>query len=289
MGAWQSAVDVPAHVLEYLRGQNTLTLATATAEGVPHAATLTYVNDGLSLYCWMRPEALTLRHIDENPAVAFAIDRYTADWSQTQGVQGSGQARMVLDPVEIGHIVAQFERKYPGLSGSRASNLVFFRVTPAQVRFIDNRRATPEGASPDPQTLGVEYHASLVYSVFRDLPRREVDAVAGHLEPLRVETGGVIVRQGAPADKFFIIIDGEVEVVRDGERVATLRAGQFFGEMAILRDIPRTATVRATAPTTLLTMEREAFRSLVAQSLATTQDFDQVVRERLGAAPAADQ
>src|SRR5439155_19474132 len=99
------------------------------------------------------------------------------------------------------------------------------------------------------------------------------------------DAGDVIVRQGAPADKFFIIIDGEVEVVRedDGEHrtLATLSRGQFFGEMAILRDTPRMATVRAVMPTTLFAMERDAFQGHVAGSMGTTQDFDQVIQQRL--------
>jgi CRP-like cAMP-binding protein len=95
----------------------------------------------------------------------------------------------------------------------------------------------------------------------------------------------VIVRQGAPADKFFIVVDGEVEVVRDSDgktrRLATLGKGQFFGEIAILRDAPRVATVRAVKPTTLFAMERDVFRSLVAQSMGTTGDFDRVIQQRL--------
>jgi CRP-like cAMP-binding protein len=51
--------------------------------------------------------------------------------------------------------------------------------------------------------------------------------------------------------------------------------------MAILRDMPRAATVRAIKPTTLLAMDRETFRGLVAQSLGTTQDFDRVIQQRL--------
>ena len=74
----------------------------------------------------------------------------------------------------------------------------------------------------------------------------------------------MIVRQGAPADKFFIIVDGEVEVVRESEgktrSLGTLGRGQFFGEIAILRDTPRIATVRAVKPTTLFAMERDIFR-----------------------------
>ena len=157
--------------------------------------------------------------------------------------------------------------------------LSFFRVTPSEIEFIANAGAA--GA------LGMDYHRSLVYSVFRNLPRQEVEMLSGQLHVVTFDAGEIIVRQGTPADKFFIIVDGEVTVLRDegqgSVEVATLRRGQFFGEIAILRDTPRTATVRAGTPVTLLTMDREVFRSLIAQSLSTTQDFDRVIKERLSA------
>ena len=87
-----------------------------------------------------------------------------------------------------------------------------------------------------------------------------------------------------PADKFFIIVDGEVEVLHEGDQprqLATLRSGEFFGEIAILRDTPRTATVRAVRPTTLLAMDRDTFKGLLAQALGTTYDFGAVIQERL--------
>jgi CRP-like cAMP-binding protein len=102
---------------------------------------------------------------------------------------------------------------------------------------------------------------------------------------MQFDSGDVIVRQGAPADKFFIIVEGEVDVVREEggqqHQLATLQRGQFFGEMAILRDAPRMATVTAKAPTTVFAMERDAFRGLVGQSIGTTQDFDRVIKQRL--------
>jgi CRP-like cAMP-binding protein len=57
--------------------------------------------------------------------------------------------------------------------------------------------------------------------------------------------------------------------------------GSFLGEVSIMRDMPRLATVRATKPTTLLAIDRDTFRGLVAQSLGTTEDFDRVIQERL--------
>jgi uncharacterized protein YhbP (UPF0306 family) len=275
--------ETPAHVLEYLRSQNTLTLATATGSGLPHAATMVYVADGLALYFCTRPDTTTARNIAQNPNVAFTIDEYSPDWSKTKGIQGGGECQVLLSPADIKRVVTLFRERFTFLSEASTANVSFYRIVPAALQYIDNE-GTGAGR---PQSLAMEYRRSLVYSVFRALPRHEVETLAARLETVHVEAGGTIVRQGAPADKFFIIVDGEVDVLREEapgqgpKKVASLKRGQFFGEMAILRDSPRTATVQAVTPTTLLTMDRDVFRSLVAQSLATTEDFDRVIRQRL--------
>ena len=274
--------EVPPEVLAYLSEHPALTLATASRSGVPHAATLVYVNDGPTLYFWTRPESTTARHIEQNPVVSFAVDVYNPDWSKTKGVQGSGESQIVLTPQDISHVVELFQQKYPGLQETRTTNLSFYRVTPTSIVYIDNERSERKPTGP---ALGADFHREMVYSIFRELPQRAVETVAATLDTVQVGPGEVIVRQGAPADKFFIIADGEVEVVREeagrAHSVARLGQGQFFGEMAILRDMPRTATVQAVRPTTLLAMDRGVFRGLVAQSLATTEDFDQVIQQRL--------
>jgi uncharacterized protein YhbP (UPF0306 family) len=271
-----SATDVPPHVLDYLRDRQTLTLATASPGAVPHATTLVYVADGIALCVWTDPESTTARHIAQNPVVSFAIDEFAPDWRETKGIQGMGNCQVVLDSVEIARVIELFEGKHPTLSGALTSSLSFFRIAPTELRFIDNTAA--EAADQ------VMYHHELVYSLFRDLPEHEVETLDAKLRTVKVGAGDVIVRQGAPADKFFIVVDGEVEVVHeDGETrlLATLGQGQFFGEIAILRDTPRMATVRALKPTTLFAMERDVFRALVAQSMGTTEDFDRVIRQRL--------
>jgi uncharacterized protein YhbP (UPF0306 family) len=276
---------VPPHVLDYLREHNALTLATASPAGVPRAATLVYVNDGPTFYVWTRAAGTTARHVDENPFVSFTVDDYSPDWRKTKGVQGNGRCRVVLSPAETRKIVELFSAKFPSVGAEDVpSNVVFFRIEPVSLLFIDNT-----GGGPGDQAIGQEYSGEVVYDVFRALPREEAAQVAGEMQPLTAEPGEEIVREGAPADRFFIITDGEVEVVRDvdGEerRLATMGKGQFFGEIAILRDTPRSATVRALTRVTLLAMERDAFKHLVAESLGTTQDFDAVVRERLEREP----
>jgi uncharacterized protein YhbP (UPF0306 family) len=282
--------QAPPHVLDYLRAEATVTVATATRTGVPHAATMVYVADGITLYFCTRPDSTTARNVAQNPAVAFTVDQYSADWAQTRGVQGSGECQVLLNAADIKRVVGLFRSRFSFLSPeTTTANLSVYRVVPSELRFIDGAAEGQSGA-----TLGMQYQRSMVYSVFRDLPRQEVEAVAGKLETVQVEAGTTVVRQGGPADKFFIIVDGEVEVVREamqageGNRtLATLGPGQFFGEVAILHDGPRTATVRAKTRTTLLTMDRDVFRGLVAQSLATTQDFDRVIRQRLAEVAAA--
>jgi uncharacterized protein YhbP (UPF0306 family) len=281
MGSNSPVLEVPGHVLDYLQDQPTLTLATASPAGVPRATTLIYVNDGPTIYVWTRPDTATARHMEQNPIVSFAIDEYTPDFRGTKGIQGTGEVTVVLNPAEVKRTKERFEEKYPSLGGALSANISFFRISPSELQFIDNTSA--EGK--DTGHGGIAFNRDLVYSVFRDLPERDAATLAAQLNTVEVEPGAVIVRQGAPADKFFIIVDGEVEVLREdkGETrtLGTMTAGQFFGEMAILREAPRTATVRALTPTTLLTMERDDFRSLVAQSLETTQDFDRLIQERL--------
>jgi len=270
-------LEVPQHVLEYLAEQQTLTLATASPHAVPWAATFTYANEGPVLYVWTRPDTTTARHMEQNPIAAFTIDEFSSDFREIHGIQGSGECRVLLDPSEIKRVVELFERKYPPLAGTLSSNVSFYRLAPAELQFIESKTGGTGAA--------VTFPRDIVYSVFRDLPEQEAESLTAELQTVEVGPNEVIVRQGAPADKFFIIVDGEVEVVRsdDGSEhvLATLKRGQFFGEIAILRDLPRVATVRAVAPTTLFAMERRAFQGLVAQSLGTTQDFDRVIQERL--------
>jgi uncharacterized protein YhbP (UPF0306 family) len=281
----QQAVDVPSHVLDYIGEQKTLTLATATPSGVPHAATLLFVNDGPNLYFWSRPNTTTTRQVEQNPVVSFAIDSYSDDLRQTRGVQGRGECNVILSGEEIARVADLFGQKFPDLSPGATMSISFFRISPSDIEFIDN---TGEGSDAPRGQFGAEFHRQRAYSVFSDLPTQEGEGIAGQLQITQVGAGEVVVRQGGPADKFFIVADGEVEIERDvdgqTQSVATFGRGHFFGELSIMHDTPRAATVRATRPTTLLAMERDTFKDLVAQSLGTTgTGFDQVIQARLRA------
>jgi CRP/FNR family transcriptional regulator, cyclic AMP receptor protein len=81
----------------------------------------------------------------------------------------------------------------------------------------------------------------------------EVDFPADH----------VIARQGEIGTGFFVVIEGRVRVVRDGEEVAELGPGDFFGEMSVIDGLPRVAQVVTTEPTRCLALASWEFERLV--------------------------
>ncbi len=275
--------ELPGPVLDYIGEQNTLTLATASPTGAPHAATFLYVNDGPSLYFWSRSSTVSSKHIEQNPMVAFTIDEYTTDLNQTRGVQGTGECSVLLSGEQIARVADLFGRKFPTLSPGATMSISFYRITPTEIQFIDNKKSS--GAARE-GVFGAEFHRERSYSVFGGLPTQTAQAISASLQLVDAEPDSVVARQGGPADKFFIVVEGELEVTREeggsSETVNTLGPGDLFGEMAILFDKPRGTSARATKPTKLLVMDGATFRSVVAQSLGTTPDFDQIIRDRLG-------
>jgi uncharacterized protein YhbP (UPF0306 family) len=278
-----ATVEVPKKVLDYLAAHRTLTLATASPTAVPRASTFLYVNDGPTLYFWSRAETTTARQIAQNPMVAFTVDDYSEDLNQTQGVQGTGECSVLLSGEQIARVADLFGQKFPSLSPGSTMSISFFRITPTEIQFIDNTATTPRSGERG-ESFGAEFHRDRSYSVIADLAAQEPpETIVASLQTMDVPAGETIVRQGAPADKFFIVVDGEAELVREGTGATgdVIGAGQLFGEAAIMRDQPRSATVRAKTEVKLLTLDRDTFRDLIAQSIGITPDFDQVIRARL--------
>ena len=98
--------------------------------------------------------------------------------------------------------------------------------------------------------------------------------------------GDAVVREGEEGNKFYIIVRGKFDIVKndlDGgeKRVAVLQDGDHFGEIALLKDIPRTATVRSIGPSVLLSVRREAFHRLTAEYPQILQALERTLLERI--------
>ena len=93
--------------------------------------------------------------------------------------------------------------------------------------------------------------------------------------------GHVIARQGDIGTGFFVIVQGSVRVVRDGEVVARLGAGEFFGELSVLDRQPRNATVSAETPTRCLALASWDFDKVLLEQPALTLAILRGVAARL--------
>ena len=72
-----------------------------------------------------------------------------------------------------------------------------------------------------------------------------------------------VARQGEIGTGFFIVVDGGARVVRDGETIATLGPGDFFGELSVLDGKPRNAQVVTVGPTSCLALASWDFEAVL--------------------------
>jgi hypothetical protein len=118
-------------------------------------------------------------------------------------------------------------------------------------------------------------------SMLRPLPMPAIDSLAAHVGHASVATGQEVFHQGDYGDRFYVIDDGEAEVIGDGRLIGTLGPGDAFGEIALLHDVPRTTTVRARTPLELYTLDRRHFVPAISGYQSSAREADATVDGRL--------
>jgi CRP-like cAMP-binding protein len=99
--------------------------------------------------------------------------------------------------------------------------------------------------------------------LFAECSKAELRELALVADELDLRDGRVLVREGRPGREFFVLIDGNVRISKNGRKVNELGPGDWFGEIALLTNTPRTATVTATSPIRVLVITDRAFRLVV--------------------------
>lgn len=122
---------------------------------------------------------------------------------------------------------------------------------------------------PPPPLTGAELRP---IALFAGIPDTGLDALAPTLTLLTPDAGEILFREGDPAREMFILLEGEIEILKCSRagtdtRVAMLGPGDWLGEMSILDVQPRSATVRTLAPSRLVRV--------------TAQDLDALYRRDL--------
>ncbi len=101
--------------------------------------------------------------------------------------------------------------------------------------------------------------------LFGDLDAHDLALIARWVEEVHADPGQMLIEQGSMPYELVVIEDGTVDVVRDGETIATLGSGDVVGEIALLGQHRRMASVVATTRVRALTLPVEALQSLTSE------------------------
>jgi CRP-like cAMP-binding protein len=99
--------------------------------------------------------------------------------------------------------------------------------------------------------------------LFSACSNKELEKVAKASDEIRMTAGTLIVDQGQTGREAFIVVEGEVEVKRNGRRVASLGPGAIVGELSLLDHGPRTATATCETDCTLLVIDSRRFTGVL--------------------------
>lgn len=108
--------------------------------------------------------------------------------------------------------------------------------------------------------------------LFGGLSDEALDQLARELKVVRHEAGVQVMREGENAREMFVVLAGELEVMRHSRtgvegRIAVLGPGNWFGEMSLIDPQPRSASVQTIAPTVLLRMASDDLDRLYRRDL----------------------
>jgi CRP-like cAMP-binding protein len=106
------------------------------------------------------------------------------------------------------------------------------------------------------------------YSYFAGLSEGALEDLAKKLQLVKLPAGSIIIKEGEPADSFYLVKDGEVEVLKSTKfgqsaKITNLKCGQEFGEMALLTCSTRNSTITAVTDVVLFKLLKSDFDEII--------------------------
>ena len=106
---------------------------------------------------------------------------------------------------------------------------------------------------------------------FKELSQEGIESIKRVCHEIHYNPGEIVFEEGTEANRFYIILNGAVEVWKDyrspeKDLLAIHNRGHLFGEMALIDDLPRSATVVAKEPTRLFFINREDFHQIIMEN-----------------------
>jgi CRP-like cAMP-binding protein len=117
--------------------------------------------------------------------------------------------------------------------------------------------------------------------LFSKLKRKQLEDIAHIADEIDLKAGKEMATEGDRGREFFVLLKGEAEVTKGGERINTMKEGDFFGEIALVTKMPRTATVTATSDVDVLVITEPAFDNLLKKSPEIGRGVAEALAERV--------
>jgi len=117
--------------------------------------------------------------------------------------------------------------------------------------------------------------------LFSNCSKQELGEIAQLADEIDLNEGKVLIREGERGREFFVLLEGNADVTRDGGSLNTLGPGDFFGEIALVSHSPRTATVTTTTPVRALVITDRSFQRLLEDAPSMQLKVLQALAERL--------
>lgn len=130
-------------ILTILEDGRDLTLATVDEEGAPHATTVSYANDGLSIYFGCGAGSQKARNLAHDPRVALTVDLAYADWNNIRGLSVRGTAARLVNADQLLEVGRLFATRFPQLGEGFALGgveMALFCITPQRIALLDYRK-----------------------------------------------------------------------------------------------------------------------------------------------------
>ncbi len=181
---------------------------------------------------------------------------------------------LAMGGVALGSIIA------PGVVsvlGPQAALVVVGMILPVLALAAWRRLVAIDRAAPCPTG---ELAVIDCVPMFAPLSLVAREHLATALVPMSISAGDVVIRANDPGECFYIVADGEFEIVAGSAHVAA-HAGDHFGEIALLGGVPRTATVRAVVDSHLYALERRDFLAAVTGHSDVRAAGENIAAERL--------
>ena len=180
------------------------------------------------------------------------VDPHRRDLAAVLGAHSARAAgHQCARPVALGEPGGIDRRQFRRTVGHR-------RKVPAPVRFV---RRPGTGGTHMRNRAGNERLGKI--PLFENLSAKQLAAVDALVTTIDVASGRELIRQGEPGREFIVVVNGEAEVRRGGDVIATRGPGSFFGETALLLDQPRNASVVAKTDMTIEVIDRQDFKRLL--------------------------